>query len=243
MTIITWNCNMAFRKKADLILKYQPDILIVPECEHLDKLKFGIDTPVPTDMLWFGVNRNKGLGIFSYSNFKFKKLRNHNKELKTIVPIAVTGGAIDFILYAIWANNPDDEDGQYVEQVWKAIHHYDKKLSKQNSILIGDFNSNTIWDRKYRAGNHSNVVKRLEEKGILSCYHLHHRQEQGKEVHPTFYLYRHKDKPYHIDYCFASASIAQKIESVEIGDHVFWMQYSDHVPVIVTFNDNWPDVK
>jgi exonuclease III len=34
MKIITWNCNMAFRKKADWILQYEPDILIIPECEH-----------------------------------------------------------------------------------------------------------------------------------------------------------------------------------------------------------------
>jgi exodeoxyribonuclease III len=235
MKIITWNCNMAFRKKADIILAHQPDILVVPECEHPDKLKFNDSTPKPTDMLWFGANQNKGLGIFSYSSFRFKKLRNHNQELKTIVPIAVTGGDIDFTLFAIWANNPDDPNGQYVEQVWKAIHHYDKKLKRKQTMLVGDFNSNTIWDRKYRAGNHSNVVARLEKKGICSCYHVHHKQIQGKENHPTFYLYRHQDKPYHLDYCFASADLAANIESVEIGEHAFWSKYSDHVPVMVTF--------
>ena len=238
MKVITWNCNMAFRKKAELILTHKPDILIVPECEHPDKLQFDLNTPVPTSMLWFGSNRNKGLGIFSYTNFKLKLLRNHNPELKMIIPIAVTGGESKFTLYAIWANNPNDPDGQYVEQVWKAIHHYDKKLRNKQTILIGDFNSNTIWDRKYRAGNHSNVVKRLEEKGIFSCYHLHHSQVQGKEEHPTFYLYKHKDKPYHLDYCFASKDMIEKIQSVEIGDYDFWKQYSDHVPVIVTFNQN-----
>ena len=227
---------MAFRKKAPFILAHEPDILIVPECEHPDKLKFNTGIATPTDMLWFGENRNKGLGIFSYSHFKFKLLRNHNPAFKMIIPIAVTGGEIDFTLYAVWANNPGDPDGQYVEQVWKAIQHYDKKLKGKPTMLAGDFNSNTIWDRKYRAGNHSNVVKRLEEKGIVSCYHLHHKQVQGKEAHPTFYLYRHKDKPYHLDYCFASAQISDKISSVEIGDHDFWKQYSDHVPVMITFN-------
>jgi exodeoxyribonuclease III len=54
MKIITWNCNMAFRKKADLLLKYQPDILIIPECEHPDKLLFEANTPKPNDTLWFG---------------------------------------------------------------------------------------------------------------------------------------------------------------------------------------------
>ena len=227
---------MAFRKKADYILTYKPDIAIIPECECIEKLKFNPNTPKPTDMLWFGENENKGLGIFSYSNFRFKRRRYHNPELKMIIPVSVTGGRIDFTLYAVWANNPGDPDGQYVEQVWKAINQYDKKLKKKQTLLIGDFNSNTIWDRKRRVGNHSTVVKRLEERGIHSCYHLHHNQVQGKEQHPTFYLYKHKDKPYHIDYCFASADMADKIESVEIGEHDFWMKYSDHMPVIITFN-------
>ena len=236
MKIITWNCNMAFRRKADFILAYKPDILIVPECEHPNKLKFNIDTPKPNDILWFGINQNKGLGIFSYSKYKFKLLKTHNPDLRMIIPIGVTGGKYDFTLYAIWANNPDDPDGQYVEQVWKAIHHYDKHITNKQTILVGDFNSNTLWDRKYRTGNHSNVVKRLEEKGVYSCYHLYHKQTQGKEEHPTHYLYRHKDKPYHLDYCFVSADMAEKISSVEIGDYDFWSQHSDHVPVIVTFD-------
>jgi exodeoxyribonuclease III len=236
MKIITWNCNMAFRKKAPLILTHKPDILIVPECEHPDKLKFDTNTPIPTDMLWFGSNKNKGLGIFSYSNCRFKLRRNHNPELKMIIPVAVTGMEFNFTLYAIWANNPDDPDGQYVEQVWKAIHHYDKKLKNKQTLLVGDFNSNTIWDRKYRVGNHSHVVERLEKKGIFSCYHLHHKQVQGKEEHPTFYLYKHRDKPYHLDYCFASVDMTDRIESVEIGEYDHWKQYSDHVPVMVTFN-------
>lgn len=236
MKVITWNCNMAFRKKAGLILQYKPDIVVIPECEHPDKLQFTDATPQPTDMLWFGTNKNKGLGIFSYCNLKFRLRRNYNKDLKMIIPVAVTGGPFDFTLYAIWAYNPDDPDGQYVEQIWKALLHYDNQLKKHPSLLIGDFNSNTIWDRKYREGNHSNVVKRLAAKGITSCYHLHHNQIQGKEQHPTFYLYRHLDKPYHLDYCFASTNFTNKITAVEIGDHGSWMQYSDHVPVMVSFD-------
>jgi len=235
MKIITWNCNMAFRKKADFILAHKPDILIVPECEHPDKLKFNNDTPKPNDILWFGMNQNKGLGIFSYSKFKFNLLKSHNPDLRIIIPISVTDGKYDFTLYAIWANNPDDPDGQYIEQVWKAIQHYDDHLTNKKTILIGDFNSNTIWDRKHKESNHSNVVKFLENKGIFSSYHLFHKQVQGQEMHPTLYMYRHQDKPYHIDYCFVSKDIARKIKSVEIGDFNFWSKHSDHVPVIVTF--------
>jgi exodeoxyribonuclease III len=236
MKIITWNCNMAFRKKAEFILTHQPDILIVPEAEHPQKLLFPEHTPKPTDMLWFGKNQNKGLGIFSYGSYRFKLRRNHNPNLQMIIPIAVTGGDFDFNLFAIWANHPTDPDGPYVEQVWKAIHHYKRLLKSTKTILIGDFNSNTIWDRKYRLSNHSNVVKFLADRGIHSIYHLFHKQEQGKEAHPTQYMYRHHDKPYHLDYCFASADLAEKIQSVEIGDYAFWSKHSDHVPVIVKFD-------
>ncbi len=228
---------MAFRKKADLILTYKPDILIVPECEHPDKLLFPIGTLNPTDTLWFGKNQNKGLAIFSYSNFRFTVLDNHNQDLQMIIPIAVTDGQFDFNLFAIWANNPTDRNGQYIEQIWKAVHHYKDLLTDTKTILVGDFNSNTIWDRKHRESNHSNVVKLLEAKGIFSTYHIHHHQTQGTEEHPTLFMYRHKDKPYHIDYCFASKDLLEKVSSVEIGDFDEWVKYSDHVPVVVTFDN------
>ncbi|HRH48163.1 MAG TPA: hypothetical protein PLP23_05415 [Panacibacter sp.] len=237
MKIITWNCNMAFRKKAAAILAYNPDILIVPECEHPDKLIFTNEANKPKDLLWFGENKNKGLGIFSYCDFKFKLIKIHDPSLKMIIPILVSNQHFKFTLFAVWANNPQDPDGHYVEQVWKAIHLYDRKLKSTRTILAGDFNSNTIWDRKYRKGNHTHVVGYLEAKGIFSTYHLHHRQIKGKEQHPTQYMYRHKDKPYHLDYCFVSNDFAKKIQSVEIGAYDLWMQYSDHVPVMVTLGD------
>jgi exodeoxyribonuclease-3 len=235
MKVATWNCSMAFRKKAGFILQHKPDILIVQECEHPDKLIFGPGIPKPNDILWFGTNLNKGLGIFSYGDHRFQLLDTHNPELRIIVPIAVSGGMYDFTLYAIWANNPDDPDGRYIEQVWKALHHYDQQLNSKRTMVIGDFNSNTMWDWKHRRGNHSKVVKALADKEIYSCYHLHHKQIQGKEEHPTLYLHRHRDKPYHIDYCFVSSDMANNIESVHIGDYDPWIQFSDHAPVITTF--------
>jgi exodeoxyribonuclease III len=227
---------MAFRKKADIILTHKPDILIVPECEHPEKLLFKSRTPKPTNSLWFGQNPNKGLGVFSYNDFQLRALDFHNDNFKMVVPIAVSGVQFNFTLFAIWANNPKDPDGHYVTQVWKAINHYDTAMTNKKTILIGDFNSNTIWDRPRREGNHSTVVKRLETKGIYSVYHKYFNQVQGTEQHPTWYMYRHKDKPYHLDYCFASIDMVKQLKSVEVGEYEFWVKYSDHVPVIVTFD-------
>jgi exonuclease III len=226
---------MAFRKKAKYLLKYTPAIVVVPECENIDRLLFDKGSLLPSDILWYGTNHHKGIGVFSYSDYTFKLLDCHNPALKYVLPIAVTGGEIDFILFAIWANNAEDKDGQYVTQVWKALHYYEELLSEKNIFLMGDFNSNTIWDRPRRAGNHSSVVEKLASKNIFSTYHFFHNQVQGKEKHPTHFLYRHKDKPYHLDYCFASQALIEKLENVEIGKHKDWVAYSDHSPVIVKF--------
>ena len=228
---------MAFRKKVDFILTQKPDILIIPECEHPDKLKFNSDTTIPTDILWYGSNQNKGLGVFSYGNYKLKLLDIHNPDLKTILPISVTCESFSFILFAIWAYNPQDRDYNYIGQVWKAIQYYEEILKGNNIILAGDFNSNVIWDKLHRKSSHSMVVDKLVDFNIFSAYHKFLNQVQGMEIHPTFFMYRHKNKPYHIDYCFASADFIDKLENVEIGTHEEWKVHSDHNPVIITFKN------
>ena len=224
---------MAFRKKAKFILTYKPDILIVPECEHPDKLLFAPTIPKPTNIIWFGKNQHKGLAIFSYSDFKFKVHENHNQDIQLIIPITAYNETQEFNLFAIWANNPKDKDGPYVEQIWKAIHFYKDAIKDTNTILVGDFNSNTIWDKKHRESNHSNVVQVLAEKGIYSTYHNHFKDEQGAEEQPTLYMYRNKDKAYHIDYCFVSTDLLEKVSAVEVGQYDDWIKHSDHVPVII----------
>lgn len=237
MRIITWNCNMVYRKKARLIASLKPDIVVVPECEEPGRLKFESDIPLPNDMLWYGLNKNKGLGLFSYSDFNFRLSRNHNPEFKTILPVIASSKTNKFNLFAVWANNPTDKKNQYVGQVWKAVNYYSRTIKSKRTILAGDFNSNTIWDKPRRVGNHSEVVAYLQKKRIHSAYHHFCKLSQGQEKHGTLFLYRHKNKPYHIDYCFASDDLIKKISAVQIGKHAEWCRHSDHMPVIVSFND------
>jgi exodeoxyribonuclease III len=236
MKLITWNCQGAFRKKADIILTYQPDILIVQECEHTDKLLFNAATQQPNNSYWYGDNVHKGIGIFSYSDYNFELIENFNPAFRYILPFRVTGHGHTFTLLAIWAmDNKENRDGRYIGQIWLAINHYTDLLGNA-TILIGDFNSNKIWDYKDKAGNHSDVVAKLAGKNIYSVYHKHLNQEQGKEIHPTFFLQRNKNKPYHIDYCFASADICGKLQNIEIGTYENWAAHSDHSPLIINFD-------
>src|SRR3989339_733749 len=125
MRLITWNCQGAFRKKADHILKLQPDILVVQECEHPDKLNFGKSIHKPQDFYWYGDNQNKGLGIFSYSDYKFELLADFNPDFRYVLPFRVTDNNQTFTLFAIWAMaNKENYEARYIGQVWLAINHY-----------------------------------------------------------------------------------------------------------------------
>ena len=236
MKIISWNCQGAFRKKVEKILAHKPDILIIQECECIDKLKFNDHSLLPKDAYWYGDNRNKGIGIFSFSDYRFELMQTFNPEFRYILPFRLTGHEHDFTLFAIWAmNNKINRNARYIGQVWLAINYY-KNLLDDNAILIGDLNSNKIWDYKDRVGNHSDVVDTLEQSDIYSIYHKYFNIEQGNEKHPTFFLQKKEFKPYHIDYCFASKIILDKVQKVEIGSYENWTAYSDHSPLMIDFD-------
>jgi len=238
MKIIEWNSQGAFRKKNEKILSLNPDILIVPECENEEKLKFGKLTPEPNDFFWYGDSPNKGIGIFSYSDYEFELLKEFNPKFRYVIPLKVTGENKSFILFAIWAmDNKENSEARYIGQIWLAINYYsDFLLNDSNTILMGDFNSNKIWDYKERVGNHTDVVDKLKKKRIFSLYHKKMQLEYGKEKHPTFYMYRKIEKPYHIDYCFASEEIINCGFDFSIGEVDDWIELSDHMPITIEFN-------
>ena len=129
-----------------------------------------------------------------------------------------------------------DTGYNYIGQVWKAIDFYNKILKSKKVILAGDFNSNVIWDKLKRKSNHTMVIEKLESLGIKSSYHSYSNEIPGKETLPTFFMYHHENKAYHIDYCFASKVLTNSIKSVEIGTHLEWSKRSDHIPLSVNFD-------
>jgi exodeoxyribonuclease III len=225
---------MAFRKKADIILVHQPHILIVPECEHPDKIVFRSDSPKPNDTFWFGQNQNKGLGVFSFGDLKIKVIDSHNPTFKFILPLNIYNDKNSWTVFAVWAQKPEHHDC-YTKQAWDAAHFYSNMLNNENVVLAGDFNSNSIWDKPNRVYNHTNLVELLKKNNILSTYHHFHNQTQGKEKDSTLFMHRKVDRPYHIDYCFASKNLIDRIKHVEIGTYEPWTKYSDHTPLMVDF--------
>ncbi len=105
---------MAFRKKFAEILSCDPDLLIVPECEHPDKF----DYKFYFDSLWVGNNRNKGLGVFSFNNIEITLHESYCEAYKYIIPIKVANSKVANII-AIWSqNNKEDPRRRYIGDVW-----------------------------------------------------------------------------------------------------------------------------
>ena len=219
MKIVSWNCNGKFREKFKFIIQEDADIYIIQECENPNFFETIFDF-FSYHYLWFGDNKNKGLAIFAKKNII---LSNNNWEcysLRNFVSIKVNG---KYDLIAVWAGKP------YIEEyyIYQKIH-----INKynENTILIGDFNSNAIWDKEHGKRNHTEVVKELEKINIVSAYHYFNREEMGKETKPTFYMYRHLDRPYHIDYCFANPNRLISFEIIKTNN---MLELSDHLPIKV----------
>ena len=218
---------MAYRKKQDLLSEFNPDIVVVPECE-----KLGEQT---SERLWFGDDEKKGIGIFSYNNIEIELNREYNSLFRYIIPVKVKA-SINFNLLAVWAmNDLVDVKKRYIGQIWLALNSY-RKLLDGPLLIIGDFNWNTRWDAKPSYplyGNLTDVIRILENKEIQSTYHTFFREKFGEETKPTLFMYHKLNKAYHVDYCFASKSL--ELENVIIGDHTDWTGYSDHMPLMITF--------
>lgn len=219
MKIVSWNCNGCFRKKIDIILRYQADVYVIQECESPEKYEKALKNKLKT-WFWCGHNSNKGLLIFTNSDIQIVNNHWDNYGLQYFLSVNIENS---FDLIGVWTK------GSYIEEyyVYHQIHH---ALYSNNTIIIGDFNSNVIWDKKHGVRNHSAVVSQLEDVGLFSAYHMIFHEKQGEETIPTFYMNRNQDKGYHIDYCFVSPIL---LKSFVIDNQLEWLSYSDHIPLIL----------
>jgi hypothetical protein len=154
---------------------------------------------------------------------------------KFVFPVQVLGPR-NFTLIAVWSKG--GQKYRYVMGVVKAIQTYRSLFESSPTVLIGDLNSNAIWDSLHPEGlNHSALINLLSELGLVSSYHHFYGEAQGLETRPTCYLLWNKDRPYHIDYCFVPKSWASRIQRVDVGAFDAWRQHSDHRPLLVDILD------
>lgn len=237
MRIVSWNCGGAYRNKIDKILELEPDIAVIQECESLDDLKASAKAKIPEKSFWFSErDHNKGVGIFFYTDYEILSIQYYSR-IEFIVPIRIRN-EFDFYLFAVWAMEGRGEGSAYTGQVERAVNKYYKDILKNNdSILVGDYNSPNIHKPVDEPEIEYSLVDSLKDLGIHSAYHAYFNRDYGEHAHYTFYQHKKKDFKHMLDYCFASESIINRISQVEIGKYEEWVEFSDHCPLIIDFDE------
>ena len=219
MKIVSWNCNGKFREKYKELLKLDCDVYIIQECESPILTKNKDYEKFASNFVYIEHSKHKGLGIFAKNNIKLKNNNWNSYGLECFCSVNIND---IYDIIGVWCC------GNYIEDyyVWQEI--YKNKFHK-NTIIFGDFNSNSIWDNLHDKRNHTQVVLNLNELGFKSIYHYLKKEKQGKETMPTFFQYRHLDKPYHIDYCFAYPSLIKSFKILDMN----YLKFSDHLPILI----------
>ncbi len=197
MRIVTWNSGMALAPKAPSLMSLKPDIAVIQECS---KKSVDVLSHHGLSGLWFGSNLNKGVAVFCSKEWTLQSA----DELfgKWVIPVQVRG-TVDFNLLAIWACPVGTKRADnYIGQVFRCLEEQSGWFRNAPVVVAGDFNSNSQWDENRPGRNHTEVVRLFGGHGLISAYHTHHGEKQGAESRPTYYFYRHQDKPFHIDYVF-----------------------------------------
>jgi endonuclease/exonuclease/phosphatase family metal-dependent hydrolase len=234
MRLITWNCQGAFRRKHAFAAALRPDVLVVPECENPTGLQRPLGAPPVRAFEWFGRKRTKGLAVLSYGDYALEVHPRYDPRHQWIVPLSVSG-PVSFVLIAVWSLPLGDYRSRYVRPVLEALETYKSLMTESEVVWAGDFNSNFVWDTPARRFKFRDLVALLGQNGLHSLYHKHRKCEHGEEPENTFYLFRHADKGYHIDYVFASDRFHRHGFEVSIGSHSEWGERSDHAPLICDF--------
>ena len=224
MRLVTWNCCRGpYARKMPLLDTLAPDIAVVQECAKPE-----LQSP---NCLWFGDNPKQGVAVRASPPYRLQALPVLQDAPKYAIPVSATGPT-EFTLLAVWTLGK--QPYRYVEAAARAVDMYRDLIAGSPTVLIGDLNSNAIWDATHPPEfNHSALVKRLAGLGLVSAYHHSHKEPHGSETRPTYYFHWKKDRPYHIDYCFVPQAWADKIVRVEIGSYEDWKEYSDHRPLLV----------
>ena len=186
---------MALAAKCDHLFRLQPDIAVIPECSLKDLRNCSSNA---LDCRWFGDNPRKGLGVLVAKPLRIR--RASPPRNRWIAPLTISGGAVDFLLVAVWAMPAKGSSTKsYIGQVYEAVAHNRRWFARWPVLLCGDLNSNVFWDHHRKTGNHSAVVRLLEHRGLVSAYHHFFSESQGGETRPTYYFWHRQDRGYHID--------------------------------------------
>jgi hypothetical protein len=129
---------MALGRKLDSLLKLEPDVAIVQECAA------AVTVPHGYAYTWRGDNPHKGLGVITKGAGALLHPAGRD-EWTYFLPITFGG----LRLLATWAyyHRAKQFGPGRVGNPMAVLTHLSGWLSDAQSIVAGDFNNSTVWDR------------------------------------------------------------------------------------------------
>lgn len=233
---------MALHRKFHALAALKPDIAFIQECAAPHILREKNPDIKNCQVEWHGKNKNKGLGIFSFSaHHKVGDFVSANSSNFALA--GKLGNTQKFHLLNIWAcHQTGDTNKLSLGPSNLILDEMERFINAAPTIIAGDFNNNVLWDKDGFACNFGENLKRLTKMGLKSSYHEKFKVGFGKELHPTIYWRdRTKTGPtYHIDYVFIPANFPAQAYSIQVGSHEDWVEakLSDHVPLILDIDQS-----
>ena len=137
------------------------------------------------DYLWVGTSKNKNIGVFAKNGNQIRALNWNIAELKLFLPFSIND---KYNVLGVWTKRNDSGSRSYLDQFWKLLQTQDNDISKKNTLLLDDLNSNAIWDKKYSSCSHTDIINELKNRSVESLYHHQFNEIQGEETTPTFFM-------------------------------------------------------
>lgn len=238
MRVVVWNCSMSLRKKLAALLRLAPDIAVIGNAEFPERLCQHTKGARISGSVWFGTERNCGVGVFSFGCWNIRTHALHDPAKKNLALLECSSGESSLLLLVVQGVPAAGKNG-YGQPLahFATLEHYLSAIQGKTALLAGELGavSPKSWSDENLAGGFYDLERELAEQDLRSCYHSFTREAPGREKTPTFFEKRDLNQPAHTTWCFASTDLLLGLEDVQIGDPANWLDLGEHMPLVVDF--------
>lgn len=223
MRLVSWNCAGGFAKKQAALLALEPDLAVICEIRQREAMAIA-----DAQVLWTGSPDAKGMAIVGRNGWQIEHIEEGTQPHVLAARASRRGAAVTLV--GVWTLQAE---GSYVRPVITALDELAEHLSG-DVILAGDFNANPVFRGK---PGFEEARLRLLYLGLESLWHARSGEVHGAEQTPTLYWTWNRDRPFHVDYVFATPGLRTRCREFRIGSFEDWVEakISDHVPLIADF--------
>lgn len=235
LRIVTWNCNMALRRKFDRLRSLRPDVAVIQECADPDAAGAKGWRPDCTAYDWIGFNPDKGLGIFTFGDLTLSRHSSYSEDYALYLPVTVAGRC-RFNLLGLWVADPRRIPDGSTHEPLAALHYYRPFLAIGPTIIAGDFNRLPQQISAHHGGSGSSVLEVLTGVGLTNADYAMSDTAGQTTLRRTHYHQRKFSRGFVVDYIFIPTGETTHLSAFEACDPHDWITWSDHVPLIAEFD-------